>query len=380
MALICFYFFSVLVECFFILNKKVVCWLSIVVAAIFLIYLPFVESDYILYEEAYDCAYFMSSFPWFWTTSTLTSEPLYLWYTSLGGVILPWGFPVFLATNFLLCIALSWIVLKRLSSKIRYHFWMMFLPVIFLTVFYYSPRSSISFILVFVGFGYLAMNRIAKSTLCLFLGCMIHSQYLLISLLLLGTHYLLFKKIKKKDNCLLIILAVTFPLCIVLFSINNYLNVVSSILSLLPSGEFAQAKLMYYYDSNSEYLAGVFRLTSILSVVVYPYMAIKLLSLYKRKTVKYLFFFNDDHSDFRFLYLIVAVVLYGAAINIAYYNSPFIAGRLSRFSDYVCMGVLIPSYFQYVHPSNKKVLYLVMALFAILAPFLYGNLYVFVEL
>ena len=69
----------------------------------------------------------------------------------------------------------------------------------------------------------------------------------------------------------------------------------------------------------------------------------------------------------------LAIILYGAAINIAYFDSALAAGRLSRFSDYLGICLLVPMYFKTC--IGYKFEYFVLTLITVLAPVLYAAVY-----
>ncbi|MFZ1324644.1 MAG: hypothetical protein WAT67_01230, partial [Candidatus Contendobacter sp.] len=68
------------------------------------------------------------------------------------------------------------------------------------------------------------------------------------------------------------------------------------------------------------------------------------------------------------------IIIFGALLNIIFFNTPHVAGRLSRFSDYLGIGLVVPSYFIYFYGRNSAIL--VLFLFALMAPILYPTLYV----
>lgn len=363
-----YYFLTILIAILFVYNKKYAYYSIILLGVVFLILIPSTGNDYVAYKHAFDNAYFTTLFPWFQTASYLTSEPFYLWYTSFWSVILPLEFPYFLAFNFIICVSMVHIFFKPLFKEHTYYFWVMLLPVIFPTIFYWSPRSSISFILILGGFLLLVNKRYWKSGVLLFLGCMMHSQFLLISFLIISTYFILLLYKSRPDKYLQIIIVISFILFVFLISIDKLTGWLSSSLSFLPSGVIITSKLGYF-EREAE---SSFRLTAVLSIAFYPVLAI-LLHLYKRKSNKMLFF-NHHEKDFVFTIMLLAVCLYGAVINLAFWDNPHVAGRLSRFSDYIGMGILIPTFFRTA--TKQDIAKVVVIFFCVISPFLYKSLYV----
>ena len=113
------------------------------------------------------------------------------------------------------------------------------------------------------------------------------------------------------------------------------------------------------------------RLTALLSILIYPVMAFQVL----RKTYKspVLYFLNDKLKERKFLLLMLAIILYGAAINIAYFDTSLVAGRLSRFSDYLGICLLMPMYLKTC--IGYKTEYLALMIITLLAPILYAAVY-----
>lgn len=364
-----FYFFTVSCALFFSFNKKIGFIFLLFGCFYLLTVLPSTDLDYDIYKESYDNAVFVSNFPWFESVSRLNSEPFYVWYTSFFGVVFSFEFPVFLAINFLLCVALSYLALNdMLDIDNYYYFWVFLLPVIFPTIFYFSPRSSISFFTILLGFMFLFKKKYIVSVLMIFCGINLHSQFLPMAMMILIT-YLTFQILQNKEKELYIEVTVFYALLLFIFlkissTLTDYL---SDFLSFLPSSETVNSKLRYLTDSRSG-----FRITSVLSILIYPLISYHLLKSIKEST--YLLILKEDKSkELIFGYMLFAIAIYGAVINLAYINEPHLAGRLSRFSDYMGMCLLVPSYlisFEKEHVANALII-----LLCIISPFVYGTLY-----
>lgn len=348
--------------------KRSLLFLLPVIGTFFLYSLPSTGFDYDHYQEAYENAYYLNEFPWFYTKATITAEPFYLWYNSFIGVIFPYGFPFFLSLNFLACYIISIRFFKKTKTPNTnlIFFWLFLFPVIFPTIFYFSPRSSISFFLILLGFILLCEKHHIKAVLIIFLGSMIHSQYLLLSLFLIATYNTvihtkrLSSSMRKKVIWLITLVSLVF-----LLNITSFLSLLESTLSILPSSSVATSKLHYLSDSRS----GI-RFTSILSIFIYPILTTY---IYIRKTkTKKVIFFKDSNHDELFIYLILGVVFLGAAINIAFFDSPHLAGRLSRFSDYIGMSIALPIALAYF---NKKLIPFSLLFLTLSSPFLYPTVY-----
>lgn len=361
-----FYFFTIFVVLFSFASNRLAFMALIVGVFYFLTILPDTGQDYSRYQDTFTGGYVISEFPFFKTHATIDAEPLYLWYNSLMSFLLNKRFPLFLAINFIVCVIISKSVFKGVYSHLFYLFWLFILPVIIPTIFYFSPRSSISFFLILLAFTNLVRAKYVFFGLATLACISIHSQFILISVLMLATYLVLYYKsdFKFKESKKLIVIG-ALVLTILLVFINNFSSTLEALLSYLPSSDIAQAKLHYLETARDG-----FRLTSILSIVIYPLMAHHL--LVKIQTHDLLIFKNPKYNTV-FLLLLFAVVCYGAAINIAYFNNPHLAGRLSRFSDYLGMGILLPLYF--LNNYQNALLKPVMLFLILISPILFASLY-----
>ncbi len=367
-----YFIFSILMASLLPLLRKRL-FLPIYIGCLFFLsYLPDTGFDYGIYKQAYDNAYYSDNFPWFFTKSYLVSEPLYIWYTSAIGVLLPFGFNFFLQFNFSLCFLLLFVVYKKLKKNILVIMWVAFLPVVFPTIFYYSPRSSISFFCVFLGLIYVALLKRFLGYSFIFLGTSMHSQYLpmAITITLYDIQYFISRFLKEKKSREKFLKVINFLLLVSLFLLaifaEDMISFLSLMLSFLPSGEFATFKLHYLADARVGY-----RLTSILSILILPYFMYNIMNIGRKMNI--VFFLKDQDADQRLCSFLFVLLIFGAALNIAFFENPHIAGRLSRFSDYLGIGFVLPVYFMRFYGANFA--FLVIIVLSILAPILYRSVY-----
>ena len=371
--MVLYYFFTIFVSFFYLLDKKLSLYILFVGCCFFLWYLPsinFFGPDYPGYLNCYENAYTISNFPWYVSASVLVSEGFYVWLNASFAIITGFKFPFFLVANFLASFLLSLYILKDFKKDFKYLFWLMILPVIFPTIFYYLIRSSLSFFFTLVAFMVLVNFPKKRAGLfaifSMFIAINIHSQYMLISILFIFMFY--FLKLDDEsafNNNLKKVYIVSIILYLFLFLINNFIDVLTSLFSYLPSAEVAIVKLGYFENSREG-----FRLTGLLSILAYPYMAYKV--LYTVHETQYTLLLNDKVKEKKMMFLIFTIILFGAVINLAFINNPHVAGRLSRFSDYLGMVMLMPFYFK-IQLYNKEKIFLIII--TLLAPILYAAVY-----
>lgn len=336
------------------------------VCSFFLFVLPSTGYDYDYYKQAFDNAYVTLSYPWFSTDSIITAEPFYIWYTAAVSVLTPLPFQGFLVLNFIFCGVLSFFAFRKLKVISLDLFWISFLPVVVPTLFYFSPRSSISLFWVLLGFMLLVRRKVLFALPCLFLGISIHSQYILITTftvvayLVYAYSYKFNDSIRKKLG-----LALIFMAGLSLLGVQQLMGVLSSALGVLPSAEVAVSKLHYLESARSGY-----RLTAILSIIVYPAM---MYLIFVRKKKLCFSFFDNRELDETFVHMLALVIIFGAMINIVFIGESHLAGRLSRFSDYIGMGVVLPTFFV-IYLGRVATVFILWAL-VWLAPLMYSTVY-----
>jgi hypothetical protein len=365
--MIYYFAFCILASSLLFITQNGAKYFALIGFMISLILLPSTGADYDYYKSAYDSASLSSTFPYFNSLSELTAEPLYLWYSSVISVVTSLPFNYFLAVNFGICIAIFGLIKKGFIRSIESYFWIALLPVVLPTIFYASPRSSISFILCLSGVVLLAQKQAKLGFSLLFLGISFHSQYIpAASIAALASIVMSSKSQLSKIASLCIHLTITILAILLLASPQIFGSIASTVLAILPSGDVAVAKL-HYLEGTGDSL----RMTSLLSIAVYPILFFQLNRISNSKRV----IFEDKELDANFLYLLGKLIFFGAIINLIYFDNPHIAGRLSRLSDYLGIGILIPAYLK--ARCSKQLVAAFLMLFALVSPILYRSLYVF---
>lgn len=358
-------------------NKRWMYWLFILLGVVFLIESSSTLSDYEAYKDAYDNAYVTNSYPWFTSQTYLDAEPLFMAYIAFWKVSTGLPFSYFLAINFALCVGLCSFFLRKTPAEVKYDWWLMFMPVIFPTLFYWSPRSSISFIFLFGSFILFCKKKYIWALPLLIFSFLMHSQFLLFAFLLL----LLAVVMRRKRSARIGGYGLWWMISsVALFIALRYMPIfadrMASWLSFLPSASIISSKMVYFEELEGA--SSGFRLTAFLSIFLYPLLCFYLLQRKKVLGEKLNLLFSDEIRDSYFINLLFSIVLYGAVINLAFWGNPHVAGRLSRFSDYVGMGLLIPL-FMHTYFQNRLSLSILLTFFCIVAPFLYPTLYTNVD-
>lgn len=371
-----FYIFTIIIAFLFIINKRIATLLLFIGCVYFLYHLVEIRhfgDDYYGYLDAYEGALRLNGYPWARTITKIDAEELYLWYTAMVRIFsggLPMSF--FLSFNFLLCLLISFFMLKGFKKDYQLFFWAMALPVVFPTVFYYLIRSSLSFFLVALGFFSLLQDNKLKAFVFGFgftyLGINLHSQYILLGFLMIVMFFLL--KLKHKDDYkynINMIMICSVGLIGVLLILKQFTEQLGELLSFLPSSNIVAGKLGYLASDDDR---GI-RVTSILSIVIYPVMMYNVIQ--KTYFTETTYIFKSKLKERKFLILFFALICFGASINIAYFDLSHVAGRLSRISDYLGMCILLPLFFKI--SLGNKLEYVALLLITILAPILYSAVY-----
>lgn len=363
-----YYLFTIFVSFINTVNSKLAGAIVFIGVPFIISGLPSTDSDYDAYKASYDSAVTSNDFPYFIEYSYLDAEPFYLFYTSFISVVTGFPFSIFLAFNFLVCILLSSLVFKYINWEYFHTYWLFLLPVVIPTIFYFSPRSSLSYIFILIGFIYLIKDNWKIALILFGFGISTHSQFLLIVFLIFISYWII-KRLSKTSHKLVykyILFSSGFLIIFLLF-VDVFMNAILSVISFLPSAELATGKVSYLVNERSG-----FRATSLLSIVLYPFMAYKF-SCYTREADYEPILFKNIQIEVFFAYLLLAATMYGLAVNVAYFDNPHVAGRLSRFSDYTGMGLLIPIYFNsFVKKGSLKAVFII---FVLVAPFLFPTLY-----
>ncbi len=368
--MITYYFLTILLVLIFWLNKRACSIALLFGVAIILTQLPSTDADYDRYKTSYDSAKFTNQFPFFVTNSELDAEPFYKWYTSFISVISNLDFSIFLSINFVLCLSLLFVVFNKLNLKYYYSFLIMQLPVIIPTIYYFSPRSSLSYVLVVVSFFLIVRNYFWTGVAVLIFAISTHSQFLLIGALIILSYFVINRLYTTSSKNILIykyIIISALGLIFVLFFVDIFLDIILNILSFLPSADLATSKTHYLINERKG-----FRITSFLSIVVYPILSYKFSVKTHQNNYLPVLFTSLEKERF-FSLMLFACMMYGLSINVVYFDNPHVAGRLSRFSDYTGMALLIPLVSNTIWRNNT--LNVLIIIFVIIAPFIFPTLY-----
>lgn len=364
-----FYCVSILLAFLYLANRKYAYYTLVLAMSIVVYSLVSTGLDYDFYQLDYETGYFLGGWPFFYTQGNLTAEPFYKIYSGFIRAVTGAGFNSYLVINFLLCTALSYYFSpfkSGRSKEVYYLFWLFMLPVITPTIFYFSPRSSISFFLVLSGF-YMLIKMKRLLALFFFLsGISAHSQFVPIVVFLLLISFSLDNSGQVNNrNSYLYLLLYCVLLVLFLFLVPYIISSLSVVLSFLPSAEVAVNKLHYFNSAKSG-----FRITSILSLLVFPILMIWLMRNQKKLSIKYQI--SLDKME-RLVFYLAVCVAFGFSVNLVYFNVPHLSGRLGRFSDYLSMGLLLPM--ALLCQFSPRLVVIVGFLFVIVAPFVYPTIY-----
>lgn len=361
-----YYYFVLFVTASAVLlrNWFLLFWI-VVIFSFFLLTLPSTGRDYDYYKAAYDNAFMLPSFPWFGTQAVITAEPLYLWYSSFLSVITGSSFQIFLVVNFLICFFVS--MLSFYGNRMaRLDFaWVAFLPVIAPTIFYFSPRSSLSFFMLMFGFFLLVKGRLWAGLAAIVFSALFHSQYIMIGLFLVFSYFIFQVSPKFKIKKVYLAFLLVTSMILFLLGIKYLLGFLSAAFSVLPSSDVAVGKLNQLEDVREGY-----RVTAILSILIYPSMLFFLWQRFKKGGV---IFYDDDLMNRRWMFMMAMVVVFGAMINIVFFNASHLSSRLGRFSDYFSMAILVPLVFRLV--GGRLVASAGLFVMALMAPIMYATVY-----
>jgi Gpi18-like mannosyltransferase len=216
-----FYFYFIALTFFHPILKSKTTWIVAVTFPFFLLTLPDTGADFSVYESAYENTYFnLESVMFFRSSSILTAEPGWFTYTGLVGYLIS-DFRYFLVFNFLLCLGLL-VHAGRLLKINPDAFGLMvilFLPVCFIVIMFWSPRSSLPFALVVLGMAYLQNNKKIIGLFLFAVALTIHSQYA--AIVIAASIFFLFRHTAWLANSRALILtgAGTFLVGIIVFNL-----------------------------------------------------------------------------------------------------------------------------------------------------------------
>ena len=344
--------------------------LSILSIALIIYFLPGTATDYSGYKRDYESGRMVDSFPYFNTLSIIDSEPYYKNYTAFIKVVTGLSFNGYLALNFILGYSLMYFGLKSIFKPNAVTIFMMLgLISIVPAIFYFLLRSSIPYILAVLVLVLYAKKRPYLAMAVSFLAMGFHSQYIP-ALFMLGASYLWYELFIKGKQSTARIFAYTVVMSLLLLMVLKWAVPILSMLSFLPTDtEFLLGKSRALTGGTEG-----FRLTSFLSIIVFP-----LMYFYLVKKEKFLEVFQKGESREtynRFIFLLGSAVLLAFVINLAFINVPLVAGRLSRFSDYTFLMIGVGTFFLTIKNSDK-LLPLILLIIICVAPFLYPTVYDF---
>jgi len=364
-----YYALTVFLGCCYLMHARVAYKTLLISIPLTIALLLSTGLDYDHYKFDYETGFSSFRFPFFYTKGGLTAEPFYKIYTGFIRVITDLDFAWFLAINFYVCFLLFWLYspFKRIkNSYIHSLFWLFFLPVIIPTVFYFSPRSSLSFFLTVSGLFLLVNERKLMALVLFTLAISTHSQFIPIVFFLLIVSVSLNRFIKFKSRyAYLYLILYGFSLILFLKVAPFFLLFLSSVLSFLPSADIAINKLHYIHSADSG-----FRVTSILSLAVFPCL---IFTLYKYQSKMSAISGLKEEYVWKFVFYLAVCVVFGFCTNLVYFDTPHLSGRLSRFSDYVSLGLLMP--ITLLCFFSLRVVIFIGLLFIIAAPFIYPTVY-----
>lgn len=314
-----------------------------------LLFLPDPGQDFPFYERAFDSVNFdISARNWYSGGGGLTAEPPWFWYSSLLKSLGVWEFRVFLVVNFWICLALI-VKALRLLELTRDHLNLtlaLLVPVVFPTIFFRSPRSSISLALCLLGLAYFANGRSRIAVILVVAGSAVHSQFLVVCLFSLLVSFKPSSQVPKvfaRGG-----MALLLTLGALLFA-----QAAISRVGFIPNFDFFQAKLSQFEDPRTG-----FRLTGLLSIFVVPFLAWRSRSYWASPQVAA---------------LVLNLSIFSLGVNLAFLNAGHIAGRLSRLSDFLLLP-LLGSWFL-IERTGRFERVIPLAPVFVLIPFAYPTLY-----
>ena len=344
--------------------RKEFAYLYIPFFAVLLLYLPDTGLDYSHYQHNYMSGSFHTDWPFFRTDSGLTSEPLYRAYSAFIRVVTGFSFPQFLGLNFLISMGLIFTAWRRIFGSRTYFplFLLYFSVVAAPTIFYFSPRSSISFALICLAFGFMKQQKIWWASFAAFLTISIHSQYIVAIFMLYIVYFADKMNWLGRQSPKVVGFAIGGGIFLGLVFSTTLLPTFLSLFSFLPSIDLLQAKSRYLTAESR----GGLRLASAFSLLLYPAL---------------LFFatrFNFEKvniHDRRSIIYISAIVFTNMGIVIWGISDAHLSGRIARFTDYFAFSALLPLFF--VAYSNRFFAIVPCLLLALASPTIFTGLYNF---
>jgi len=349
---------------FLSLLRKEAAYLYIPFFAYCLLWLPDTGRDYIHYQLDYYSGTYHQDWPFYRSSAGLTAEPLYRSYTAVVYVITKMSFQHFLSANFLISMGLIAIGWKKFFNHFKFFpiFILFFSIVAAPTIFYFSPRSSISFATVFLTLGLLKQHKILWAILSAFVSINIHSQYIVAVIMLFLVYGINRVMNVRKFNPKFLGGIIGGAVFIGLVLSELILPYFIRVFSFLPSIDVFVAKTHILTETSR---TGS-RLASLLSLTLYP----GLLILSNNANL-----IKSDIINRTQILFISAITFTNAAIILWAFNDPHLSGRLARFTDYTSFSILMPLFL--IGFTNHYVTTLACLLLAIISPQIFTGLYNF---
>lgn len=333
----------------------------------------FIPPDYENYLQVFENAFRVEGWPYYKTITVASVEELYVTFNGFVKFNIADDFVTFMMVNAALCLLLYYLLVRKMLVHHRAVSFVMLLPVIYPTINYFLLRSSLPFFLGLLGLAYLANKKWWPAVVLFVIGFNIHNQYILSFFLTVVAFFYLKRGIAREDfktvNRVLLISAVI--LAVLLGFANVFQDLIAQVFSVLPNSNLTSTKINYLETERQSY-----RYTAVLSIGVFPYFCYKILK-HKLNYREWRVFYQDNNKDLMFVYLLFALSLAGAAINIGFIDNSHVAGRLSRFSDYVLTLFILHTYFKLYTPRGT---YKLIILFIVLiSPLIYPAVYMDIE-
>ena len=312
----------------------------------------------------------IDTYPYFSTVGRIDSEPYYRIYSAFIRVVTGLSFNGYLALNFIVWYLILYAGLKSIfKPDVVTVFLLLGFLSITPAIFYYLIRSGTPYVLVVLVFVLYVKKRPFWALALSFIAVGFHSQYIP-AIFVLAIGYFWYEHIVKKQltisNNLLYISVLSFMLMIVF----KWAVPILSMMSFLPTDiSFLEGKARALTGGTEGY-----RLTSVLSTVVFP-----LIYFYLLKKEKFLKVFQKGESREtynRFIFLLGSIILLSFIVNLVFFNTPLVAARLSRFGDYTFMMIGVGT-FLLTMKNSDKLLPLILVFLAAIAPLLYPAVYQF---
>lgn len=374
--MIYYYFFAVCLAIALLMVKRFPLWIFSAVLVYFIVVFVddgFIPPDYENYLQVFENAFRVEGWPYYKTITFASVEELYVTFNGFVKFNIADDFVTFMMVNAALSLLLYYLLVRKMLVHHRAVSFVMLLPVIYPTGNYFLLRSSLPFFLGLLALAYLANKKWWPAVVLFVIGFNIHNQYILSFFLTVVAFFYLKRGIAREDfktvNRVLLISAVI--LAVFLGFANVFQDLIAQAFSFLPNSNLTSTKINYLETERQSY-----RYTAVLSIGVFPYFCYKILK-HKLNYREWRVFYQDNNKDLMFVYLLFALSLAGAAINIGFIDNSHVAGRLSRFSDYVLTLFILHTYFKLYTP--RETYKLIILFIVLISPLIYPAVYMDIE-